>query len=154
QVAGPGYFVVQAGGDLGPFLPVAADTKDVKQQQGIVSVANASFTPVGNGTILTGIYDTTLLGPKANPRPNELLGTSGANLIALLGVSKGINYQGVFDIYVNPANTANVPHNYLGELQAFLARIGKTAGADPLATFAALPANLQHVFLDQVFFAE
>lgn len=162
QVAGPGFFVVQAGGDLGPFLPVAFDTALlVTQQQGIASVGNASGTPVGNlnpggGTQggLTGIYNTALLGPTSNPRRNALLGSGGADVIALFGVAKGINYKAVVEAYVDPGNSANVPHNYLSELLAFLARVNVPAGSDPLATFTSLPQNLQHVFIDQVFFAE
>ena len=170
QVAGPGFFVVQAGGDLGPFLPVAKDVKDaVRQQQGIASVGNASISPVGNTFVAggsTGIYNAALLGPSANAtkRRNALLSTSGADVIAMFGVKNGINYQGVIDAYINPANSANVAHNYLPELQAFLGRIGITAadGQEAWRKFtntdeAPVPPvskALQQVFVDQVFFAE
>jgi filamentous hemagglutinin family protein len=174
QVAGPGFFVVQAGGDLGPFLPVSHDnTAEVKLQQGIASVGNASMVPVGNTFIAggpTGIYNTALLGPYINPntatsnvsaRRNALLNlkgadgtTSGADVIALFGVAKGIDYKAVVDAYIDPGNSANVPHNYFSELLAFLTRVKIAAGPDPLATFKSLPQSLQHVFVDQVFFAE
>jgi filamentous hemagglutinin family protein len=181
QVAGPGFFVVQAGGDLGPFLPVSHDNMvEVKLQQGIASVGNAGMVPVGNTFLapngaggLTGLYNSTLLGPYINPntatsnvnsRRNALLGSSGADVIAMFGVKKGIDYQAVIDAYINPANAANVAHNYIGELEDFLERVSKPANPlDPaglideaavLNAFNALPQSLQQVFVDQVFFAE
>jgi filamentous hemagglutinin family protein len=157
QVAGPGFFLVQAGRDIGPFVPASFDTTTaVAFQQGIASVGNASLTPVGNGftNYQTGMYPIAVLGPRTNMRRNKLIGGEGADLITLFGVSKGIDYAAVLAAYVDPANAANVSHNYIGELQAFLVRIGVVPGADPLATFASLPENLQHVFVDQVFFAE
>lgn len=164
QVAGPGFLVVQAGGDLGPFVPAAHNTtKEIKAQQGIASVGNASVNPVGNAFVTpksnggpTGMYNSALLGPIGSPsvRRNELLGSKGADIIAMFGVSKGINYDGVFNTYVDPASTADVAHNYVAELRAFLTRIGKPANSDPIAAFKNLPEPLQHVFLDQVFFAE
>jgi hypothetical protein len=137
-------------------------------QEGIASVGNASTTPVGNFYVSgsggsVGIYDTSLLGPSANPRRNTQLtaaaGTSrGADIVALFGTKFGIDYQAVIDSYIDPSNAANVSHNYISELQAFLARIGKppsaTDAASVFAAFNALPADLQHVFVDQVFFAE
>jgi hypothetical protein len=167
--------VVQAGGDLGPFLPVSSDTSAfVKLQQGIASVGNASITPVGNAFLppnqnggLTGIYDTALLGPFSTGgvinRRNALLTTkgadgtttsTGADVIALFGVAKGIDYKAVVDAYIDPANSANVAHNYFSDMLAFLDRVKIAAGPDPLATFNSLPQSLQHIFIDQVFFAE
>ena len=164
QVAGPGFLVVQAGGDLGPFVPAAHNTTtDIKAQQGIASVGNSSTTPVGNAFVTpnfnggpTGMYNPALLGPFNSPsaRRNELLGSKAADIVAMFGVSKGINYDGVFKTYVDPASAADVAHNYVGELRAFLTRIGKPADSDPISAFKALPDQLQHVFLDQVFFAE
>ena len=49
QVAGPGFFVVQAGGDIGPFLPAAHNNStEAVVQEGIASVGNSSATPVGS----------------------------------------------------------------------------------------------------------
>lgn len=169
QVAGPGFFVVQAGGDIGPFLPEAHDNSgEAVKQEGIVSVGNSSPTPVGDiyvsntgGSI--GIYDQALLGPSNNPRRNALLrqpaGTpQGADIITLFGTKFGVDYQAVIDAYINPANATNVDHNYIAELQAFLAQVGKPVSATDtaivFAAFKALPADLQHVFVDKVFFAE
>lgn len=124
QVAGPGFFVVQAGGDIGPFLTEARDNAtETPVQEGIVSVGNSSPTPVGNiyvsakegGSV--GIYNQSLLGPANNPRRNAALtdaaGTKqGADIITMFGVKFGVDYQAVTDGYINPANAAAVPHNY------------------------------------------
>lgn len=172
QVAGPGFLVVQAGGDIGPFLPAAHDNaSEALVQEGIASVGNSSLTPVGNFYISSetattggsvGIYNQALLGPASNPRRNAALTaaagtTQGADIITMFGTRFGVNYQAVIDGYINPVNATTVPHNYIPELRAFLVRIGKSVGEDDASVFAAfqaLPADLQHVFVDQVFFAE
>lgn len=171
QVAGSGFLVVQAGGDIGPFVPAAHNNdKEVLVQEGIISVGNSSPTAVGNfyvdnstGGGSVGIYNQALLGPKSNPRRNALLTeaagtTRGADIVTMFGTKFGIDYHAVIAAYVDPANATNVAHNYISELQAFLARVGKPAStdnpADVFAAFQALPADLQHVFVDQVFFAE
>jgi filamentous hemagglutinin family protein len=219
QVAGPGFFVVQAGRDLGPLLPAVHDNAiEAVIQQGITAVGNASFTPVGNrfvGQASSGMYDPLLLGPasKTPKLRNPLLAPTGADLIVQFGVANGINYDGfwkldpqtnqpvyypgVIDEYVNPArgsvdsivsgaysalsdqlnqflaanpgttqaaalstyqaaSTTPAAHNYLPELQSFLARVGHPA-ADANAAWTAfqgLSKDLQHVFADQVFYAE
>ncbi|OAF02723.1 hypothetical protein AYJ54_25965 [Bradyrhizobium centrolobii] len=125
QVAGPGFLVVQAGGDIGPFLPAAHDNaSEALVQEGILSVGNSSTTPVGNfyvtnskGGSSVGIYNQSLLGPANNPRRNaeltEAAGTKqGADIITLFGTKFGVNYQAVVDAYINPANAAGVDHNY------------------------------------------
>jgi filamentous hemagglutinin family protein len=169
QVAGPGFFVVQAGGDIGPFLPAAQDIAgQAKVQEGIASVGNASAVPVGdiyvtNNGGSVGLYDAALYGPSSNPRRNALLTTAantsqGADVVVLFGTKFGADYQAVINIYIDPANAAKVTHNYITELQAFLVRIGKPASAtDPTTIFNAfksLSPDLQQVFVDQVFFAE
>lgn len=181
QIAGPGFLAVDAGRDLGPFLPVTRDSSAFTQgQEGIASVGNASLWPVGNRFVSTGssgIYDTQLLGAfsATTKKRNEQLPGTGADIITMFGVANGINYDGystvnpvtnqpvlhpgVIDTYINPANASTVTHNYISELKAFLARVGKPAsGAVDDATawsiFQSLPTDLQHVFADQVFFAE
>jgi hypothetical protein len=161
--------VVRAGGDIGPFLPAAHNTAaEAGVQEGIASVGNDSATAVGNFTLSgqggsTGIYNQVLLGPKDNPRRNSQLTaaagtTRGADLVVQFGVKYGADYQAVINAYVDPVNAANVDHNYLGELKDFLTRIGKAPSSSDAATllsaFESLPADLQHVFIDQVFFAE
>lgn len=171
QVAGPGFFVVQAGGDIGPFLTEARDNAtETPVQEGIVSVGNSSPTPVGNiyvsakegGSV--GIYNQSLLGPANNPRRNAALtdaaGTKqGADIITMFGVKFGVDYAAVAASYIDPANASSVKHNYVSDLRSFLSRIGKPASdsdsdASVFAAFQALPADLQHVFIDEVFFAE
>jgi filamentous hemagglutinin family protein len=175
QVAGPGFFVVQAGGDIGPFLPAAHDiAAQASVQEGIASVGNTSTTPVGNiyvpntgGSV--GLYDESLLGPRSNPRRNELLTTpgkppQGADIVVLFGAKYGADYQAVIKTYIDPANAANVAHNYIGELQTFLTGVGiATTGAqdawDKFTNAGNLPIppvskDLKQVFVDQVFFAE
>lgn len=172
QVAGPGFLVVQAGGDIGPFLPAAFDNAtQAPVQEGIVSVGNSSPTPVGNiyisektGGGSVGIYNQSLLGPSNNPRRNAVLtdaaGTKqGADIITMFGTKFGIDYAAVAASYIDPANASSVKHNYVSDLRSFLSRIGKPASdgdtdASVFAAFQALPADLQHVFIDQVFFAE
>lgn len=171
QVAGPGFFVVQAGGDIGPFLTEARDNAtETPVQEGIVSVGNSSPTPVGNiyvsakegGSV--GIYNQSLLGPANNPRRNAALtdaaGTKqGADIITMFGVKFGVDYAAVAASYIDPANASSVKHNYVSDLRSFLSRIGKPASdsdsdASVFAAFQTLPADLQHVFIDEVFFAE
>jgi filamentous hemagglutinin family protein len=158
QVAGPGFLVVQAGRDLGPFLPATHDSAgEVKLQQGIASVGNASMTPVGNIFIVptsnggpTGMYDPVLVGPfsDATKTRNAKLSTTGADIIALFGVAKGIEYQAAIDSYINSTDAAIV-----GQLTNFLNRIGRPA-TNPLTAFASLPKDLQDIFVDQVFFGQ
>lgn len=171
QVAGPGFFVVQAGGDIGPFLTAARDNAtEAPVQEGIVSVGNSNPTPVGNiyfsakegGSV--GIYNQSLLGPANNPRRNAALtdaaGTKqGADIITMFGVKFGVDYAAVAASYIDPANASSVKHNYVSDLRSFLGRIGKPASdsdsdASVFAAFQGLSTDLQHVFIDQLFFAE
>ncbi|MBR1089231.1 filamentous hemagglutinin family protein [Bradyrhizobium manausense] len=167
QVAGPGFFLVEAGRNLGPFLPVNFDTAaSATVQEGITSVGNASSIPVGNQWVQgsPGMYNPALLGPfsAAVKNRNPLLPTTGADIIALFGVGNKVNYQAVIDTYIDPANAANVAHNYIGELTSFLCTTGALtcsggvppAGTDVFAKFLSEPTALQHVFVDQVFTAE
>ena len=137
QIAGPGFLLVEAGRDLGPFLPLANDTA-VKAlvPEGIQSVGNNGILVAQNPLAATPILSpfpvgnepTTLFAP---PNPeflgsttssctpscwsgmrNFLLPDTGASIVAMFGVAKGFNYQGVINAYVDPANAANVPYNY------------------------------------------
>lgn len=100
QIAGPGFFVVQAGRDLGPFLPVTRDSSTFTQgQEGITSVGNAGVWPVGNRYVSqgsSGMYDLQLLGSVSatTKKRNELLPGTGADIITMFGVANGINYDG------------------------------------------------------------
>lgn len=178
QIAGSGFLVVQAGRDLGPFLPATRDSNAYTQdQEGIASIGNASLWPVGNRFVSqgsSGMYNITLLGPAnaITKKRNEQLPGTGADIITMFGVANGINYDGystvnqatnqsvyhpgVIGTYIDPANASRVDHNYVGELKAFLVSIGRPASSDAEAwsTFQSLPKDLQHVFADKVFFAE
>lgn len=178
QIAGSGFLVVQAGRDLGPFLPVTRDSSAfTPDQEGIASVSNASLWPVGNRFVSlgsSGLYDITLLGAvnAITKKRNELLPGTGADIITMFGVANGINYEGystvdratnqsvyhpgVIGTYIDPANASRVDHNYIGELKDFLVSIGRSASsdADAWGIFQSLPKDLQHVFADKVFFAE
>ncbi|WP_145928114.1 filamentous haemagglutinin family protein [Bradyrhizobium neotropicale] len=134
QIAGPGFLVVQAGRDLGPFLPVTRDSITyTPAQEGIASVGNASLWPVGNRYVSqgsSGMYDITLLGSVSSTtkKRNELLPGTGADIITMFGAAKGINYDGywakdpntnqlvlhpgVISTYLDPANASNVAQNY------------------------------------------
>jgi len=120
QVAGPGYFLVQAGGDIGPFLPAAHNlASQASVQEGIASVGNASTVPVG-GTYVSantggsvGLYDAAIYGPTNNPRRNALLteaaGTiRGADIVTMFGVKYGIDYGSVIDSYVATAVSSGI----------------------------------------------
>lgn len=176
QVAGPGSLVVQAGGNIGPFLSLSTDTSTTALvQEGIASVGNASQTPVGNLSAstnqawsqnnATGIYDSALLGsyaPIAKKR-NEQLPSTGANIVTLFGVKYGIDYQAVIDNYIDPGIASGVAHKYTSELSQFLTEIGIQI-SDPRITpwivfhdlLPLLPQgkDLQQLFVDRVFFSE
>lgn len=162
QIAGAGFLVVQAGRDLGPFLPETRDSSGfTPTQEGIASVGNASLWPVGSRYVSqgsNGLYNTTLLGAVSatTKKRNEQLPGTGADIITMFGVANGINYSGywakdpttdqlvyhpgVVDTYITPASA---PRNYIDELKDFLVRIGKPAASDDdaLGIFQSLPTN-------------
>lgn len=163
QIAGAGFLVVQAGRDLGPFLPETRDSSGfTPAQEGIASVGNASLWPVGNRYVSAqgsnGLYDTTLLGAVSatTKKRNEQLPGTGADIITMFGVANGINYGGywskdpntnqlvhhlgVIDTYINPESA---PRNSIDELKDFLVRIGKpaTSDDDALRIFQSLPKD-------------
>jgi filamentous hemagglutinin family protein len=158
QVAGPGYLVVQAGGDIGPFLPAAFNNaSQALVQEGIVSVGNSSST-VGNFYVdsttggSVGIYNQALLGPSNNPRRNaalvETAGTKqGASIDVLFGVKFGIDYDAMIGKYLDPASP-----NFLGTVVATNVLTGKKQSLT-FEQFKSLPKDLQHVLVDEAFFA-
>jgi filamentous hemagglutinin family protein len=80
MLGGPGTFQVQAGRNIGPFLNSA-------------TVDNVSYA----GGIQT-------VGNDANP----WLDPAGADLTVLFGVGKGLNYDGLSSVYLDPANAAKL----------------------------------------------
>ena len=79
-LGGPGAFSVQAGRNLGPFL-------------NSVTIGTTSY----GGGIRT-------IGNEANP----WLAATGADVYALFGVSHGANYSALRDVYLDPANLAQL----------------------------------------------
>lgn len=157
QVAGPGYLVVQAGGDIGPFLPAAFNnSSQARVQEGIVSVGNSGST-VGNFYVNSrtggsvGIYNQVLLGPSNAPRRNaalvEAAGTKeGASIDVLFGVKFGIDYDAMIGKYLDPASP-----NYLGNVVATQLFTGSRQNLT-FEQFKELPKDLQHVLVDEAFF--
>ncbi|WFU84465.1 filamentous hemagglutinin family protein [Bradyrhizobium sp. CIAT3101] len=164
QVAGPGFFVVQAGRDLGPLLPAVHDNaSEAVMQQGITAVGNASFTPVGNRYVVqasSGMYDPLLLGPTGQTpkQRNPLLAQSGADLIVQFGVANGINYDGfwkldpltnqpvyypgVIDAYLNPAR-GSIDPIVSGDYSALSVQLKQFLAANPGTTQTAVLGTYQ-----------
>ena len=86
-IGGPGTLFVEAGRDAGPFL---------------TSVTATAFQGQGSETLGGGILS---VGNDYNP----WLQPVGANVNVQFGVAKGVNYDGLRDTYVDPANVANLP---------------------------------------------
>ena len=170
EIAGPGFLDVEAGRNLGPFLPAFADKiTTVTKQQGIVSTGNTDPFAVGNQLYSLRIgrpTNSVLLGPKVSGSfiglQNPLLPATGASIVALFGVAQGIDYQAVVTNYIDPATASIDPdlpsadRHYLADLAAFLNAHGYKAssGADAWAQWGQLNPLLQHMFIDQVFFNE
>ena len=87
-LGGPGTLSVEAGNDLGPFVTSALT--DVQNVFNNVGLNARSPAPGGIRTV----------GNELNP----WLGVDGANLNVLFGVGNGINYAGLRETYLNPAN--------------------------------------------------
>jgi hypothetical protein len=175
QIAGPGFFLVQAGRDLGPFLPLAHDTSTAATvQEGITSLGNSSAPgsyAVGNqpNLQLVGVANPEFLGMfntatnKYSGRRNLLLPTTGASVVAMFGVAKGINDQGVIDGYIDPTRSSDFT-NYLSNFAAFLVQSGKATYASNSTTvvnlkdvtgvelplFNSLDPATQQTFLKQI----
>jgi hypothetical protein len=111
---------------------------------------------VGNRLIITGhdVNRNALDDPFATGQ-NFLLPRRGADITALFGVGKGIDYQAVIRADIDPT-TAKSSHNYGSDLVTFLQTLGMKALSTAAAwtTFNKLSAPLQHVFVEQVFFSE
>jgi filamentous hemagglutinin family protein len=156
EVAGPGFLVVQAGGDIGPFLPANVDNKVQAQvQEGIASVGNASATPVGDiflPQFSVGIYDQALFGAFAKPRRNTELtaaaGTSqGASIDVLFGIKSPPDYQAVINNYINPA-TAGSDQGFAFDLGGF-----PVDAQTAWKVFQSYSPAQQHAVIYELFFA-
>ncbi len=159
SLGGPGFFDIEAGRNLGPFVTAVADEAAVFVEPaddatgtGIITFGNT--VTVGNRLMLEGHNATRQ--PLNDPfaiGANFLLPRQGADIVALFGVGKGVDYGAVIKADINPA-TATSAHNYGPDLVTFLQTLGlKTQSpAAAWATFQGLSAPLQHVFVAQVFF--
>ncbi len=158
SLAGPGFFVVQAGRDLGPFVTAAADIAANNRTSGtdstgtgIISFGNLAVA--GNRRMLSDrdgfAVDRFAFGV------NDQVAHQGADIITLFGVGNGVDYQGVIHNYIDPA-TATSPRNYLPDLVVYLQTLGLPAQSpsDAWTTFQSLPPQLQNVFAGKVFFSE
>lgn len=151
SLAGPGFFDIEAGRNLGPFVTPAGD----------IAVANLSIAsdPAGTGivtfgnTVVTG--NRLISGDQFGSGADFLLPREGANIIALFGVGKGADYQAVIDTYVNPA-TSTSPRSYLPALAIYLQALGfpPLSPDDAWAAFNALSPQLQRAFVGEIFFSE
>jgi filamentous hemagglutinin family protein len=160
SLAGPGFFDVEAGRNLGPFVTAAADNFAAQNQQssdatgtGIITFGNN--VTVGNRLMTTSNDQASFVktdDPFATGE-NSLLPRRGADIVALFGVGKGVDYQAVINGYIDPATSSG---SYSGALVAFLQTLGLPAqsAASAWTTFQALPAKLQDIFVDQVYFKE
>jgi filamentous hemagglutinin family protein len=161
SLGGPGFFDIEAGRNLGPFVTAIADQAAIQTANttdatgtGIITFGNT--VTVGNRLIIEG-HDANrnaLDDPFATGQ-NFLLPRQGADITALFGVGKGVDYQAMIQADINPA-TARSAHNYGSDLVTFLQTLGMKAQTPAAAwvTFNTLSAPLQHVFVEQVFFSE
>ena len=169
SLAGPGFFDVEAGRNLGPFVTSTADILGANKITGQVANTNPNAKdPIGTGIVTFGntvtVGNRFLLGVSGTDNSenqfaqssNFALPQQGADIIALFGVGKNADYQAVIDTYVNPANAATARHNYLPELVLFLQTIGiqPVSESDAWTAFNILSINLQHAFVDEIFFKE
>jgi hypothetical protein len=153
SLAGPGFFDIEAGRNIGPFVTSA----------GNAFLGNTTFftadDPAGTGIVTFG--NTAVVGNRLmaddqfNTGANFLLPREGADIVTLFGVGKGVDYQAVIRQYIDPT-TSTSPRDYLPELVAFLQTIGLPAQSESEAwdTFNTLPEALQRIFVDKVFFSE
>ncbi|HEX3487412.1 MAG TPA: filamentous hemagglutinin family protein [Micropepsaceae bacterium] len=161
SLAGPGFFDIEAGRNLGPFITPAGDILD-----SISNNPNATGTGIitfGNNVVVGNRLMLDAQNPSLGPGseqfardPNDfLLPRQGADIIADFGVGNGANYQAVIDTYINP-DTASSARSYLPALVDFLQTLGfpRESTTQAWATFQTLSQGIQHAFVDRVFFSE
>jgi hypothetical protein len=159
SLAGPGFFQIQAGRNLGPFVTA----------QGNITAGlsgGPAADPIGTGIVTFG--NTVTVGNRwmfsdQNPTSintfgagaNNQLTRQGASIVTLFGVGNGIDYAAVIKTYVNPT-TATSPRDYLTPLSIYLQTLGFGAlsPSDAWAAFQTLPVTLQRIYADKVVFSE
>lgn len=97
-IGGPGAFYLEAGRDAGPFLTsVSAAAYGADGSAGPVETLGGGVLSVGNEW-------------------NPYLAPIGANVTVQFGVAHGVNYGGFRDIYLDPANVANLPDDQFAQI--------------------------------------
>ncbi|HKQ43996.1 MAG TPA: filamentous hemagglutinin family protein [Rhizomicrobium sp.] len=161
SLAGPGFFDVEAGRNMGPFV-TAATNSSLAGGPG----SPPTFDPVGTGIMTFGnavtvgnrrmfsSQDPTKADPFATGANNKLA-RRGADIVALFGVGGGVDYAAVVQNYVDPVH-ATSPRSYLPALANYLQTLGypRLSEADAWTAFETLPAGLQQIFAGKVFLSE
>ena len=169
RISGPGYFDVEAGRNLGPFLlgdpgPTAAEG------QGIVALGNAaegSNGVLGNGLVAgeNGFGGIDPFVGATSVTSNIKLPVQSANVVAMFGIANGVDHQAVVDFFIDPAGSSALTAlglpviDYSQQLADFLSSVGgqQVSAADAFPAFQLLEERapqLADEFVLQVFFAE
>ena len=167
-LAGPGFFDIEAGRNLGPFVTAAADIAATKNGStvdpngtGIITFGN---TVVAGNRRLLSDRDPALADPFAHGA-NDKLPRQGADIVALFGVGNGVDYQAAIDTYIKATDPQR---DYAPALADYLLTLGKYTledwtnfsqspngrRADLFNAFDSLSGELQHIFVDRIFFDE
>ncbi len=131
---------------------VSVEQADDATGTGIITFGNT--LTVGNRLMIEGHnVDRQAIDDPFASGADFLLPRQGADIVALFGVGKGVDYNAVIRADIDPA-TATSAHNYGPDLVTFLQTLGLKAQTPAAAwvTFQGLSAPLQHVFVEQVFF--
>jgi Filamentous haemagglutinin family outer membrane protein len=145
-IGGPGDFILEAGRNLGPFMP----SVNVDSQYGTLisgEPANVSVQQSFGGGIIS-------VGNQWNP----YLPAAGASLTVMFGVGKGEDLNALRDTYVAPGTAANALGGYSATLLSWMqqneaAELMTEFGTTNVtvdqayAAFVALPEVRQEVFL-------
>ncbi|MEI9916065.1 MAG: filamentous hemagglutinin family protein [Methylovirgula sp.] len=149
ELAGPGYFDVEAGRNIGPL----SSANEAEEASTFNLLGGSSGIQTGIQTI--GDLDNAALPPES------------ANISILFGVSKGINDAGFDDAYIDPGappipgvpNVSSDLVTYVEQIEADdLKRSGVNGNVGSLtpdqawAVFGTLPQYQQQAFIDQTFF--
>ncbi|MEW6438765.1 MAG: filamentous hemagglutinin family protein [Pseudomonadota bacterium] len=153
ELAGPGYFDVEAGRNIGPLTS-----------------ANQSFLIFQTGAYMTSIQQTDIETgiQTVGDLDNAALPAQSANISILFGVGKGINDTGFAAAYIDPSappipgipNLSSDLVTYVEQIEADDLRRRGTNGSVAQMTpeqawgvFETLPQYQQQAFIDQQFFA-
>lgn len=120
QLYGPGSLPIEAGRNLGPFF-------SGQSANGVTGIQS-----VGDGSNLGGAF------------VKSYLPVQGANIYALFGVGRGIDYQAAINDFVNPTSAANGGIEYLSYIAS---ELGETP-QEAWATFQTLPSNRKQLLID------